>query len=331
MSTTSLLKGADPAALAAGAARNALLPTLLVAELVFFAVAAPNFLSPANLGNVVVNAADLALIAAGMTLVILLAGIDVSVGPMAGVIAWLGASLHVGGMPPLLVIGCTVVFGALLGALNGGLIVIGGVPPIITTLGMAAVYKSALFVLWDSTDVFTTPVLPALGPGARLGWFPVVGFVVLLVYALLVYVLQKRVFGRRLYAIGNDAEGARLLGVPVRRTTFAAYVLVGVLVAIAALVYAGRVGAVQATSAAELTLPAIAAVVVGGTSILGGEGGVLRTLGGILFIAVLQNGVVLMGVPPLWNGVLIGAAVALAISFDVLTRRILDRRIGSNA
>jgi ribose/xylose/arabinose/galactoside ABC-type transport system permease subunit len=314
-----------------GAARNLLLPVLLIGELVLFATTAPAFLSPANLSNVVVNAADLALIAGGLTLVILLAGIDVSVGPMLGVIAWLGASLHVGGLPALLVIVLTLLFGALLGGVNGGLVVLGRVPPIIATLGMAAVYKSVLFVLWDSTDVFTTPVVPALGPAARVGGFPVVGVMVIAAYLVLAYVLRQRVFGRRLYAIGNDPEGARLLGVPVRRTTFGAYVVVGALVGLAALVYAGRVGAVQANSGAELTLPAIAAVVVGGTSVLGGEGGVLRTLGGLLFIAVLQNGVVLLGVPPLWNGVMIGAAVALAVIFDVLTRRILDKRIGAAA
>lgn len=311
--------------------RNSLLPVLLLAEVVLFAVAAPNFLSANNLANIVVNAADLAIIAAGMTIVILLAGIDVSVGPMLGVIAWVGATLHVGGMPAVWVVPLTVLFGMLLGAVNGLLVVGGRVPPIIATLGTAAVYKSVLFVLWNSTDVFTTPILPALGPVARVGGFPLVGLVVLGCYAVMAYVLKYRVFGRRLYAIGNDEEGARLLGVPVRRTMFLAYVVVGALVAVAAMVYAGRIGAVQANSGAELTLPAIAAVVVGGTSILGGEGGALRTLGGLVFIAVLQNGVVLLGVPPLWNGVLIGTAVALAVTFDVLTRRLVDKRMGSTS
>jgi ribose/xylose/arabinose/galactoside ABC-type transport system permease subunit len=116
--------------------------------------------------------------------------------------------------------------------------------------------------------------------------------------------------------------------VKVFRTTFSAYIVVGVLVGAAALLYSSRVGVVQAYSGAELSLPAIAAVVIGGTSILGGEGGVLRTLGGLAFIAVLQNGVVLLGVPPLWNGAMVGAAIALAVTFDVLSRRMIDKRIG---
>src|SRR5690606_29775643 len=122
-----------------------------------------------------VNAADLAIIAAGMTIVILLAGIDVSVGPMLGVIAWVGATLHVGGMPAVWVVPLTILFGMLLGAVNGLLVVGGRVPPIIATLGTAAIYKSVLFVLWNSTDVFTTPILPALGPVARVGGLPLVG------------------------------------------------------------------------------------------------------------------------------------------------------------
>jgi len=308
--------------------RDALLPVLLIGEIIFFAFAAPSFFAPANISNIIVNSADLALLAAGMTLVILLAGIDLSVGPMLGVIAWLGATLHVAGTPPLLTIGITLVVGAGLGAVNGAIIVGGRVSPIIATLGMAAVYKTILFVLWGSRDVLTQPVIPALSPAAKVFGIPIVGIIVVVVYLLLAYVLRRRVFGRRLYAIGNDAEGARLLGVKVFRTTFAAYIVVGVLVGMGALLYSSRVGVVQAYSGAELSLPAIAAVVIGGTSILGGEGGVLRTLGGLAFIAVLQNGVVLLGVPPLWNGAMVGAAIALAVTFDVLSRRMIDNRIG---
>ncbi|NBE99714.1 ABC transporter permease [Nonomuraea sp. KC401] len=328
MTTTTVPSAFAPSARMLVVLRNALLPILLAAEVIFFTVAAPGFLSAANLANVVINSADLALLAAGVTLVVLLAGIDVSVGPMLGVVAWVGATLFVAGMPPPLVVVIALLLGGALGAVNGALVVGGRISPIITTLGTAAIFKTVLFILWDSTDVFAGPVVPALGP-ARAGGLPLVGLVVLAVFGVLAYVLRHRVFGRRLFAIGNDAEGARLLGVPVGRTAFAAYVLVGVLVGLAALIYVGRVGVVQATAGNELTLPAIAAVVVGGTSILGGEGGVLRTLGGLAFIALLQNGVVLMGVPPLWNGVLVGAAVALAVAFDVLTRRTLDKRIGA--
>lgn len=310
------------------ALRDGLLPVLLIAEIIFFAIAAPSFFAPSNISNIIVNSADLALIAAGMTLVILLAGIDLSVGPMLGVIAWVGATLHVAGTPPLLTIGITLILGAGLGAVNGAIIVGGRVSPIIATLGMAAVYKTVLFMLWGSRDVLASPVVPALSPAAKVFGIPVVGIIVIVVYILLAYVLKRRVFGRRLYAIGNDAEGARLLGVKVFRTTFSAYIVVGALVGAAALLYTSRVGVVQAYSGAELSLPAIAAVVIGGTSILGGEGGVLRTLGGLAFIAVLQNGVVLLGVPPLWNGAMVGAAIALAVTFDVLSRRMIDKRIG---
>jgi len=307
------------------ALRHGLLPLLLAAEIVFFSLASPTFLTTNNLSNVVINSSDLAVIAAGLTLVVLLGGIDVSTGSMLGVIAWVVATLNQHGTAPVLVIGAAVLAGAVLGSLNGGLIALGGVSPIIATLGTSAVFSTLLFLLWNSTDVFAAPVSPLLGSG-RMGGCPLVGMVVLAVFALLSYLSRQRAYGWHVYAIGNDREGARLLGVKTTRVVFVTYLLLGGCVGLSAVIYAGRVGVVQASSGSELTLSAVAAVVVGGTSILGGEGSVLKTLGGLLFVAVLQNGVVLIGVPPLWNGVLVGVAVALAVWLDIATRRGKGRR-----
>ncbi|MGW4799622.1 ABC transporter permease, partial [Nonomuraea sp. NPDC004297] len=195
MSTTALSPATEPSARVLTLLRDALLPLLLVAEVIFFGLAAPDFLSASNLANVVINSADLALLAAGMTLVVLLAGVDVSVGPMLGVVAWVGATLFVSGLPPVLVVLASVLLGGLLGAINAGLIVGGRISPIIATLGTAAVFKTVLFVLWDSTDVFAGPVLPVLGP-ARAGGVPLVGLVVLVAFGIFAYVLRRRVFGR---------------------------------------------------------------------------------------------------------------------------------------
>lgn len=326
--TTTPASGVEMPRSSAGAAlRRLLLPLMLVVEVVVFASLSPQFLTASNLANVGYNAAEVALVAAGLTFVVLLGGIDVSTGFALGVVAWVVATLTSGGQPGLFVVGVAVLLGCCLGALNGTLVTMGRVPPIIATLGMSAVYQTTLFALWSSSDVFSGPVVPAL-TGQRVLGIPAVLLVVAAVYLLLYAVQTRRPFGRSVYAIGSNPEAARLAGVRSRSVVFACYVGLGALVGLAACVFVGRVGVVQASSGSEVTLAALAAVVVGGTSILGGEGGVARTLGGLLFIAVLQNGVVLAGVPPLWNGVLVGAAILLAVGVDVVTSRSERRASG---
>ena len=308
--------------------RNGLMPLLLVSELLIFSQLSKQFWTPGNITDLIVNSADLALLAAGMTLVILLAGIDVSVGPMMGVIAWVVATTMSAGMNPWMVVAVALISGVLLGAFNASVIVFGGVAPIIATLGLGAAYQTLLFILWNSRDRFGGPVLPILS-SQPVFEIPQLVIPILLIYAALAYVLRMRRFGRHIYAVGNDAVGARLLGVPAGRVTFFTYLLLGALVAVGAMLYVGRVGVIQANSGADMSMAAIAAVVVGGTSILGGQGGVIRTLGGLLFIAVLQKGIVLAGVPSLWSGAMVGAAVALAVAVDVVTNRVITRRQGA--
>ena len=300
-------------------------PALLVLEVLVFSLLTDTFLTGGNIANILLNSVDLALIAGGLTLVVILGGIDVSTGPALGVVAWVVGTLTVAGVPTLLTVVAAIVLGAVMGLVNGLLVSALNVTAIIATLGTAAIWQTALFGLWGGADLFAPPVSPFFSSQRLLG-VPTVALFVLVVYAVLWYVSRYRAFGRHAFAVGNDAEGARLSGVSVRRVTLAAYVLVGAMVGLAAVVYMARVGVVQASSGADLTLAAIAAVVVGGTSITGGRGSVLGTLVGVLFIAVLQNGVVLIGVPPLWNGVLVGAFILLAVAIDVLSQRLAGRK-----
>lgn len=305
--------------------RQLVVPVLLVVEVVVFSLLTDTFLSGGNIANVLLNSVDLALIAGGLTVVIILGGIDVSTGPALGVVAWVVGTLTVAGVPALVTVVAAVLLGAAIGLLNGLLVSALNVTAIIATLGTAAIWQTTLFGLWGSTDLFAPPVSPYASSQRLLG-VPTVALFVLVVYAALWYVLRYRAFGRHAFAVGNDPEGARLSGVSVRRVTLGAYVLVGAMVGLAAVVYMARVGVVQASSGADLTLAAIAAVVVGGTSITGGRGSIVGTLAGVLFIAVLQNGVVLVGVPPLWNGVLVGAFILLAVGIDVLSERSSGRK-----
>lgn len=298
---------------------------LLLAEVALFATLSPNFLTAGNLSNVVLNSADLALLAGGMTLVIILGGIDVSVGSAVGVTAWIVGTATNEGLPAVAVVVLAMLVGLGMGALNGLIVTKGRVTAIIATLGMAAVWRAVLFALWDGTDLFAPSVSPLFAGGFLLG-IPAVSVLVLGCFAALWYVSRYRRYGRHVYAIGNDSEGARLNGVPVDRTTLLTYALLGLMVGLAAVIYIGRTGVIQASSGDELALAAIAAVVVGGTSITGGRGSIVGTLGGVLFIAVLQNGVVLTGVPPLWNGALVGAFILVAVVLDLVGQRVTRQR-----
>jgi ribose/xylose/arabinose/galactoside ABC-type transport system permease subunit len=298
---------------------------LLIGEIALFSLLSSNFLTASNFSNIILNSADLALIAAGLTLVIILGGIDVSTGAAVGVIAWVVGSATNSGLNPFLIVGLSLLIGLAMGTFNGVLVTKGRVTAIIATLGMLAVWRSVLFGLWGGSDLFSSPLSPLLAGGSILG-IPAVSVVILVCFAVLWYVSRYRRFGRHVYAIGNDLEGARLNGVPVTRTIIMAYALLGLMVGIAAMIYMARTGVVQASSGTGLELSAIAAVVVGGTSITGGRGSVLSTLGGVFFIAVLQNGVVLTGVPPLWTGVLVGSFILAAVTIDLLGARVAQRR-----
>ncbi len=307
-------------------AQQLLMPVLLVVEIVLFTILSPHFMTSQNWVNIATNSADLALIAAGLTLIVIMAGIDVSTGFAVGLIGWFVATGMAQGRPPILVLTVALVIGIVIGLFNGALTVGLSIPSIVATLGTSAIFQTLLFALWNSTDVFARPVFPWLSGQARIGALPAVVFLVVVVYAALHLLLSRTTYGRSVYAIGSNVEAAALAGIKIARVRMIAYVILGALVGLAACLYSARIGVVQASSGSDLTMLAIASVVVGGTSVLGGEGSVLRTLGGLIFIAVLRNGVVLAGVPSLWNGVMIGLVILLAVSINGLVVRISRRQ-----
>lgn len=306
---------------ALGWIQRLMLPVLLVVELILFALISPNFLTIGNLANIVVNAADIGFVAAGLTLVILMGGIDVSTGYAVGLTGWFIATAMAAGTNPWLVLLLGIAVGIVLITGNGTLTAVFGIPSIVATLGTSSIFLALLFVLWDRRDVFSPAIFPWLSGQQRVAGIPVVFIVMVLIFILLELWLRRTRTGQYMYAIGSNSEAASLAGIPIRRVRLLGYAIMGALLGVAAAVHVGKVGVIQATSGGEVTMLAIAAVVVGGTSILGGEGSVLRTLGGLLFIGILRNGVVLAGVPPLWNGVMIGAIILFAVTVNVLAQR----------
>ena len=267
----------------------------------------PNFLKRDNLLNITNQIAVIAIIAIGMTTVIISGGIDLSVGSLIAFSAVLACLLirEVGGALDATAIGMTLAcLGALwasaaIGGITGGLITFFGVPPFIVTLGMMLMASGAAYLLSGGESVYQVPDrFVWLGRGTTLGGLPIAVLLMILLYLLAHFMMGRTRWGRYLYAVGGNAEAARLSGVPVKRIQLSAYVLSGALAGLGGVIMASQLKSGAPTYGQMYELYVIAAVVVGGTSLSGGEGKILGTLIGAFIIAVIQNGMNLMNIEP---------------------------------
>jgi ribose transport system permease protein len=292
------------------ASENGALAGLVILALVI-AIMQPAFLNAQNLLNVGVQAAVIAIMAFGMTFVVVAGGIDLSVGSIAALAAMVGALTA--GPVGLLV-------GALCGLVNGALVSYGKLPPFIATLAMLSVARGLTLVFSEGqpheTDALVTFLGSNLAPMVPLPLLLMLAF-----FGITGLILTRTNLGRRMYAIGGNEEAAKLSGIDVRRQKLWIYALSGLFAAAAGLVLAGRLGSAGPQAAAGYELDAIAAVVIGGASLSGGVGRATGTLVGALVLAVLRNGLNLLQVPPFWQQVVIGVVIALAALLDSLRRR----------
>ena len=294
----------------------------IVLESVFFAVYAPQFLSVPNLINIALSIAIVGILAVGMTAVILTGGIDLSVGSvaaLAGVLAALVASTDVPGAVAL-ASAAAVGAGLAVGAFNGAMVAWFRVPPFVTTLAMLTICRGLAFVLTGGRAVGNLPASFGLFGREHLLGVPVPVWLMLLVFAAGWFVLKRMTFGRYVYAVGGNREAAFLAGVNIRGVTMLVYVLNGLLVGLAGLVLASRLGAGVPNAGIQYELDVIAAVVVGGTSLNGGRGSVIATLWGAVFIGVLNNGLNLAGIDPYMQRIALGAVILLAVLADQLNK-----------
>jgi ribose transport system permease protein len=292
------------------ASENGALAGLLLLALVI-AIMQPAFLNAQNLVNVGVQAAVIAIMAFGMTFVVVAGGIDLSVGSIAALAAMVGA-LTAGPIG--------LVVGALCGLVNGALISYGKLPPFIATLAMLSVARGLTLVFSEGQPHETDAVVTFLGSNLA-PMVPLPLLLMLAFFGITGLILTRTNLGRRMYAIGGNEEAAKLSGIDVRRQKLWIYALSGLFAAAAGLVLAGRLGSAGPQAAAGYELDAIAAVVIGGASLSGGVGRATGTLVGALVLAVLRNGLNLLQVPPFWQQVVIGAVIALAALLDSLRRR----------
>ena len=280
----------------------------------------PVFLTPINLLNVALQGSVVAILAFGQTFVILSAGIDLSVGSvlaLAGAVMAMQTNQH--GVVVGVLVGLLV--GALLGTINGLFVTRARVAPFIATLGMLAIARGLTYVYTQGSPIrVDQPAFTVFGQGT-LGTVPVPVILMVTVFLVSLAVLTQTRFGRYVFAIGSNPEVTRLAGVPIDRYVVAVYAISGLLAALGGLILSGRLAAADPNAATGYELDVIAAVVIGGTSLFGGRGGVFGTLIGALIIAVVSNGMVLLNVNPFWTQAVKGAIILIAVLPDSLRRK----------
>ncbi len=299
----------------------------LVAIFVFFSLDSPYFFGGENIRNLLVQSLFVLVLALGMTFVLIGGGIDLSVGAVLGLsgATTLLALQHGAPMPVGLLVGLTT--GVVAGMVNGFLITKLAISDFIVTLATLSIAAGLLQVLTDHEQLIgvNSSSFAFIANGEVFKSFFPVPFPVLLVAVVIVlleFVLRRTSFGRSVFAIGINARAAHLAGISVMRLRFGVYVLSGALAAFGGILLASRLNSVQPGLGGGYELAAIAAAVLGGTSILGGRGSIWRSAVGALFLGVLANGLQLVGVDPVWNTIITGTSIAVAVALDQAVQRL---------
>jgi ribose transport system permease protein len=285
---------------------------------IVLALLSDNFLTVDNWLNILRQVSINALIAFGMTFVILTGGIDLSVGSVLALSSAITAGLMANGMGGFLAIIIGVIAGLVMGALNGAIITKGHVAPFIATLATMTIFRGATLVYTDGRPItgFSNDILfQMMGRGYFFG-IPVPVVFMVVIYFALYFVLKKTTFGRHTYAIGGNEEASRLSGIRVDRLKIWIYSLTGGLSALAGIILTSRLDSAQPTAGTAYELDAIAAVVLGGTSLSGGRGWIFGTFVGALIIGVLNNGLNLLNVSSFYQQVIKGVVILLAVILD---------------
>ncbi|MDI3384949.1 substrate-binding domain-containing protein [Streptomyces sp. B-S-A8] len=296
--------------------------TALIVLVVAMSSLSGNFLTAQNLLNVGVQAAVTAILAFGVTFVIVAAGIDLSVGSVAAlsatVLAWTATSQ---GVPVWIAVLLAVATGIGCGLVNGALVAYGKLPPFIATLAMLSIGRGLSLVVSQGSPIPFPDSVSVLGDTLG-GWLPVPVLVMIAAGLVTALILGRTFIGRSMYAIGGNEEAARLSGLRVPRQKLVIYALSGLFAAVAGIVLASRLVSAQPQAAQGYELDAIAAVVIGGASLAGGVGKASGTLIGALILAVLRNGLNLLSVSAFWQQVVIGVVIALAVLLDTVRRKV---------
>lgn len=294
------------------------LPIAILALFVVFTIASPQFLDQRNLLNVLRQSSVIAIAAAGATLVLIAGGIDISQGAimaMSGLV--MVRTIQELGMPDVVAILAALALGAVFGLMNGLLSEKVRIPAFIATLGTALIFRGLAFVNTQGRDIGLDAdqglVIRWIGQG-YVGPIPVPVILMFVIYIGLAIVMSRTTWGLHTYAVGSSERASRIAGLPVSRHRIAVYTVAGLLSGLAGVVLVGRLASVSASTATGAEFDILTAVVLGGTSIYGGRGSVLRTLLGAFMLALLSNGLILLNVPTFYQTVIVGAVLLGALA-----------------
>lgn len=301
---------------------------LILLVMLFFSTQIQNYLSPRFINRIATDVAIIAVVAVGETLVVLTRSVDLSVGSIVGFTAYTVGTYLAGNkdLNPFAAVGMAIALGGMMGAINGGLVAYGRVPAIITTLGTLAIYR-AILVEFSGAKTVVTDAMPKWLqelPSQTLASFNGLDLRVMTLMALIVVVLFQLVlsytqFGRRLYAIGSNPEGARFAGLPSQRVVMLAFTLCGALAGLGGFMFLARFGNITVVAAQGMELQVIAAAVVGGVNIFGGSGTMIGALLGALLINTLQQSLIRwLQISAFWIDALLGVLILIAIATDAL-------------
>lgn len=289
---------------------------ILALLIVVMSVIAPNFTDSSNILNVLKQSSITAILAAGMTVVILTGGIDLSVGSTLALSGVISVLLSNAGAPVGLAMLAGAGVGYVAGAINGYLTAVPKLPAFIVTLGSMTYLRGLAYVITGGYPVvLASEKFKFIGAGEIFG-IPTPIYIMAIVYLIMFVVLKYTMFGRHVYAIGGNEEAAHLTGIKVNRTLINVYSISGLLAGISGVVMAGRLFSGQPMVGIAFELDAIAAVVLGGTSFVGGRGRIQGTIIGVLIVAVLTNGMTLLNVDYYWQQVVKGIVIVIAVLLD---------------
>lgn len=289
---------------------------ILLVICIFATILSPSFLSVTNLFNVFKQITVAGVVGCGMTFVILTGGIDLSVGSILGLSGVLAAGVLESTGNPAFAIALALAVGVICGAINGFFVSFCEIPPFISTLGMMTLLRGCVLVYTKGSPIsIKSDAYKFFGKGAIAG-IPVPVFILILLFLLAHYILTQTSYGRSIYAFGGNREAARLSGISTRFTEWMAYTINGLLCGIAGVILTARLGSAQSTSGTGIEMDAIAAVILGGTSLSGGVGFVLPTVVGAMIMGIIDNILTLMNVNPHATNIVKGAVILIAVLVD---------------